>query len=221
MGNEHPILFTGEMVRAILDGRKTQTRRVIKPQPYPSKAGPDLWGVKTKRSKKAMSLINATVADVRYFCERWCPYGIAEDHLWVRETCYAQELESGLDGVRYCADNAFIPIENSQEAADRWGDLYAYRQQVGATVPSIHMPRWVSRIKLGVVRVRAERVQGISEKDVLAEGFPWRGIGAELQWGYRPPLVWFQALWDRINAKRGYGWDVNPWVWAVEFEVEQ
>ena len=199
MGNEHPILFTGEMVRAILDGRKTQTRRVIKPQPLCPSLRYYTHGREWKDGDGTLMK---------------CPYGVSGDWLWVRET-WATPGNFDHMKPRDLVQSHYMSDLTAYRATETHGDAY-FRWR-----PSIFLPHWLARIKLGVVRVRAERVQGISEKDVLAEGFPWRGIGAELQWGYRPPLVWFQALWDRINAKRGYGWDVNPWVWAVEFEVEQ
>ncbi|KWA28502.1 tyrosine-type recombinase/integrase [Burkholderia multivorans] len=88
----------------------------------------------------------------------------------MRETCSADELDSGLDDVRYAADGAFHAIEDLSEAAGRWVELYGYRGQTGATVPAIHMPRWASRITREIAGVRAERLQSISEPDARAEG---------------------------------------------------
>nr|WP_232443012.1 hypothetical protein [Burkholderia ubonensis] len=138
----------------------------------------------------------------------------------MRETCRAIELDSGLDGVRYPSDGAFLSIEDSPDAAERWIELHAYRGQKGATVPAIHMPRWASRITLEITSVRAERLQSISEPDVRAEGVTiedhhMRGYCAG---AFRPPSIRaFHDLWDSLNAARGYGWDTNPWVWVVEF----
>ncbi|QCP50195.1 hypothetical protein FAZ95_14000 [Trinickia violacea] len=198
---ERPILFSGPMVRAILDGRKTQTRRPLKfPEP-----------------KEGWHISN-------------CPYGRPGDRLWVRETCRADELPDGLDGVRYLADDTFAPIANTREAAERWIELNAYRGQAGAAVPSIHMPRWASRITLEIAGVRVERLQDISYEDALAEGVSdFAGRFADdsqntigetpeqtarrLEWPQRQ----YRLLWDNLNAARGYGWDMNPWVWVLEF----
>jgi hypothetical protein len=79
--------------------------------------------------------------------------------------------------------------------------------------PSIHMPRWASRTLLEVTEVRVERVASIKWDDVIAEGCPDRGLPDN------NPMDWFHELWDSINAKRGYGWDINPWVWVISFEV--
>ncbi len=124
----------------------------------------------------------------------------------MRETFRCEELEPyGEDGVRFRADGVFRGIENSQEASEKW--MEAYREG-GKWRPSIFMPRWASRITLEVVNVRVERLQDISEVDALAEGIDLPG--AKLQ---------YRTLWENINAGRGFGWDVNPWVWVVEFKV--
>jgi len=169
--SEHPILFNTDMVKAILDGRKTQTRRIIKPQPF---LGDKFQNYEPQVGK--------------------CPYGYEGDRLWVRET-FAEPFGKGM-GVIYRAD---------------------YGENLHTWKPSIFMPRWASRITLEVTAVRVERLQEISGKDAQQEGFPWHGIGATLQFGYRPPLTWFSDLWDSLNAKRGYGWSNNPWVWCISF----
>jgi hypothetical protein len=204
------------MVRAILEGRKTQTRRVMKPQPVQQTGwvGGAYW-----ERRPARGIVPAdqwSIAGVL----RFCPYGQRGDRLWVRETCRADELDSGLDGVRYPADGAFRAIADSSEAAARWVEMYAYRGQTGATVPAIHMPRWASRITLEITSVRAERLQNISESDARDEGVTiadhhMRGYCAG---AYLPPSIRaFHDLWDSLNAARGHGWDTNPWVWVVEF----
>ena len=208
---ERGILFNGEMVRAIIDGRKTQTRRVVKPQP-PLRWSKVRW-IDLLRCAWAYMWPNADKHVVK------CPYGQPGDRLWVRETCRAEELESGLDGVRYRADMAFVEIENSQLASERWCSL---AREVGADVlkwrPSIHMPRWASRITLEVVSVRVERVQEITPEDAEAEGI---ALTAKEQASTNSASKFcpkFRFLWDSINVKRGYGWAVNPWVWVVEFK---
>lgn len=187
---ERPILFSGPMVRAILEGRKTQTRRVMKPQPDTRTSEVtvcrDKWtGVGTS---------STGVGTCQW--DSWQKSSFAGgDKLWVRETCRAHELTDaeaeadtygvvarkgleappyGLDGVVYPADGAFREIKNTLDASDDWGWLHAYRGQRGATVPAIHMPRWASRITLEITAVRAERLKSISAADARAEGLEYR-----------------------------------------------
>jgi len=171
---ERPILFSGPMVRAILAGRKTQTRRVVKPQHIPA-------GVRTLRWE------NQDAAELQHSAR--CPYGVPGDRLWVRET-----WQPGPDDcVYYRADND--PNEN------QWK-------------PSIHMPRWASRITLEVVSVRVERVQDIGHIGAKAEGVEICDYdGRLLPW--QRQIGNFQKLWDSINGKGS--WGSNPWVWVVEF----
>ena len=217
---ERPILFSAQMVRAILDGRKTQTRRVVKPQPHRwiayfillGASGPwkPVWGSESAGDEDEIVEHNRCIK---------CPYGVPGDRLWVRETCRAEQLRSGKDGVRFAADNAWRPIANTEQAAGRWIDLRWYRVNLpddptnpGVWVPPIHMPRWASRIDLEITAVRVERVGDISTKDCEAEGMDWDG-----PCGLNVVLEKYMDLWDSINAKRGAGWDTNPWVWVIEF----
>lgn len=147
--NVKPILFNSEMVRALLDGRKTQTRRIIKPQPE--------FGGAVARSITGQ-----------------CPKGQQGDLLYVREKCYALELPSGLHGVVYDANDEFIPIGNAMEETEAWMKLNRYAGRFGNMVPSIHMPRWASRLTLKITDVRVERVQDISANDCRAEGHKQR-----------------------------------------------
>ena len=198
---EHPILFNTEMVRAILDGRKTMTRRVIKPQPvFIEESGRWRWPV-----------TGAVTASLEWFhymdsLDR-CPYGQPSDRLWVRETWCR-----GRDALVYRVDHPEYKSAPSHD--NKWR-------------PSIHMPRWASRITLEVTSVRVERVQDISSDDAQAEGvnpwFPSYDVypGAMADYiarggSYRNG---FHELWDKINKKRGYSWHSNPWVWVVEFKV--
>ena len=192
---EHPILFSTPMVRAILEGRKTQTRRVIQPQPeitfrpIDDKCNEVIWS----DSKRVLSIGGG--GDVLGACVReLCPYGYRGDHLWVRET-WLQD-----------------------------GDIYLYKADFGKGIlsdswnghwkPSIHMPRKASRLTLEIVNIRAERLQDISEEDARAEGAGWwQPIGKNKTY-----ILDFGMLWNSINSARGYGWDVNPWVWVVEFK---
>jgi hypothetical protein len=203
---ERPILFSGPMVRAILDGQKTQTRRVVKY--IPDLGEPENWCCDNIDEEFFIRLAG------NY--RRYCPYGVPGDRLWVRETFYAWgKWEPYLDGKKdrwrflYHTDVSH-PVRYQATEGDRFyqgpangGDDYHCR-------PSIFMPRWASRITLEVKGVRAERLQDITEADSQDEGV----IPSIVAQKYRSG---FQTLWDSINKKRGYGWDTNPWVWAVEF----
>lgn len=210
--NEKPILFSAAMVRAILQGSKTQTRRVVKGMAL-EWLQPDTFSP-------------MFVADPENYLS---PYGYAGDALWVRETWKCEELlPNGLDGVRFAADGAFRAIENTQAAADAWLDA---RRDENKWRPSIFMPRWASRINLKIVNVRIERVQDITRDDAKAEGvsnlWTWNAeINAKHPEYFsrallNPYIANYSLLWDEINAKRGFGWDVNPWVWVVEFKVSE
>lgn len=205
-----PILFNAPMVRAILSGTKTQTRRVVK-QSLVRLGDGDWYAFDHKGINYRVNARHTTVAAWAHLLQ-FCPYGQPGDRLWVRETCRAEELESRLDGVRYLADAAFEPIENTREAGDAWVMMNHYRGQKGATVTSIHMPRWASRILLEVVSIRVEQLQDISGSDCTAEGIveesaPDYVFG--LQEAYR-------NLWNSINGPGA--WESNPWVWVVEFK---
>jgi len=201
---ERPILFSGEMVRAILDGRKTMTRRVIKPQP------PISWDVCEPVEHTSGVFCFYRSSDTDFHGYKKCPYGQHGDRLWVKETWsqFAPRPKPG-DGV---PENACIDYRADYSASalrrglDSDGDPY----KPPSWRPLIHMPRWASRINLEVVSVRVERVQDISEDDARAEGIsnPLGSLALNI----------FPSLWDSINLKRGYGWDTNPWVWVIEFK---
>lgn len=206
--NEKPILFSAAMVLAILEGRKTQTRRVVNPQPMEDFS----WA---RRGAKYPSTFYKNLDVMQTWMRKDCPYGQPGDRLWVKETFKCEELEHyGEDGVRFRADGVFRGIENSREASDKWADAY---REGGKWRPSIFMPRWASRIILEVVNVRVERVQEIREADAKAEGATLDNSG-RLE-GIGNFVDGFAIIWDKINKKRGFGWDVNPWVWVVEFKV--
>lgn len=195
--NVRPILFSPEMVRALIAGRKTQTRRVV--------ANPEHYGC----------LTGDCPHDHKDQCAEvmagFCHYGNTGDLLYVRESCRAEELpRNGADYVRYFADDALRLIDNTHEAAKRWLALRYYRGKRGANVPPIHMPRWASRLTLVITGVRVQRLNEISEDDAIAEGIPR---------AYPIAQVEFQHLWDDINAARGYAWTTNPWVWCLRFSV--
>jgi hypothetical protein len=201
---EKPIPFSTEMVRAILEGRKTMTRRVIKPQP-PEGIGPivgpemfepaitDKYG-ELKEGKPIFGVYDEW--------GEWgtkCPYQPG-DTLWVREA--------------WAEDSGKYYYKASGDCGDRCGKWR----------PSIHMPREAARIFLTVKNVRVERLQDITPYDAWNEGcrignsFPWEQHIPELQQQCRD--VVFRGLWDSIYEKRGFGWDANPWVWVIEFKRE-
>ena len=196
----YPILFNGEMVRAILDERKTQARRVIKPQPIiqPSDSGHPYVEFVWKDHQEG-------VVDCPDDMIQFCPYGNSGDELWVRETW--QQLERT---VYYAADER---LETQDWPEGLWN--------VDKWRPSIHMPRWASRITLEVTNVQVERVQDITNDDCGAEGVlpvdsecqDLTGAWVEVDDYFHP----FIELWDSLNAKRGFGWDTNPWVWVINF----
>ena len=191
---ERPILFSGPMVRALLAGTKTQTRRVVKPQPANGTTAylngverewDRYWPVSTARNDYTGDAVR-------------CPYGQPGDTLWVRETFAEKLANTGRPlGWAYRADG---------ERAD-------YELGSGRWVPSIHMPRVACRLKLEVTGVRVERLKDISEDDARAEGT------TIVEGGLSPQEAYMQ-LWDSINEDRdGCAWRDNPWVWVVEFKT--
>jgi hypothetical protein len=202
---EYPILFTGPMVRAILEGRKTMTRRVAFHR----------WG---QRNQCDHTEVDVAEPAILRHCTHGsgytrCPYGQPGDRLWVRAA-----WNDSHDGYIYRAD---VPDEDTN---------HVWR-------PSIHMSRCASRIILEVTAARVVRVLEVSDQDADAEGIERNWVGNVPGWNptehgyigtpwpendgddayFRTAREAFQELWDSINAKRGYGWDYNPWVWVVSF----
>ena len=200
------------MVQAILAGTKTQTRRVAKVE---------CCGV---------YVAAVTASDVLNIGD--CPYGAPGDRLWVRESAwiYGRWVPDGVTARgrqrwRFRAIDQRVRYEQPlSHELTYWGseyDGYVFR-------PSIHLPRWASRITLEITDVRVERLQDISDEDVADEGVRWQSRldGTEADYiadhaqkpnGYFTPKVCYWRLWDTLNAARGYGWDANPWVWVVNF----
>jgi len=206
----YPILFSGPMVRALLDGTKTQTRRILK-----TKNGGVQWNPYDLPGMRQIL--------------RNCPYGQIGDQLWVREACRAEELPEGLCGVRYLANDGFVALRPTEGAVGRWIDMrdYGKRPSPAArikTVPAIHMPRWASRITLEITKVHVERLQDITESDCIAEGctknhngYYWAGphaISGRKQMATAKSA--YRDLWESINGPGS--WDLNPWVWVIEFK---
>jgi len=212
MKKTKPIIFSGPMVRAILDGIKTQTRRVIKPQPkYWQRGflkGEDkpcalYWWEKNGTPARGMELREIT---------EYCPHGQPGDILWVRETWY--ECFDGLDG---CDFDGYVADGEKPCGPCRATAFEAMSIGYRSKRPSIFMPRWAARLFLRITDVRVERVQDITEEDARAEGVEKMHID-DLGQTWKTHRRGFESLWDTINAKRGYSWDTNPWVWVITFE---
>jgi hypothetical protein len=231
---ERPILFSGPMVRALLDGSKTQTRRVVKPargRPIDFLGGglkggsdwnnPGCWGYEFD---DGWVLLKNDADSFQYPC----PYGQPGDRLWVRENGWERPLRTPKD---------------MQEGADTWepyyfdadilsrGDVDEFKQWGFKRRPSIFMPRWASRITLEITGVRVERLQDISAADALSEGIKItvdRETKVPLMrlTGKFPPALYikgnglviaeYASLWETINGAGS--WAANPWVWVVEFK---
>lgn len=233
---ERGIIFNGDMVRAILSGQKTQTRRVIKvdfdisdtastrdwanalavncyPMPTPEQI--------QQKAERLHGVIHPVILDDGQMVGIRCPLGKVGDRLWVREACKAKELESGLDVVCYLADQAEIPVKAHPLDAGLWIDLYRYRGGEGKNVPSIHMPRWASRILLEITDVRVERLNDISERDAIEEGLERYNDDGIVYYGpynhgdCRPEIA-FSELWKSIYGTES--WNSNPWCWAITFK---
>ena len=201
---ERPILFSAPMVRAILSGEKTQTRRVVKPQPKRTGDGVLMWDA----SHRGMRF-GSVGMDVPPNLVAHCPYGAPGDRLWVRET-FGIDDEDG--SVLYFADPGTAQDAEHARACD---DRYPRRR------PSIHMPRWASRILLEIASVRVERLQDISEDDAQAEGIEYSErfegycIGLAEHFNSHDPRQSYFSLWEAINGAGSVA--ANPWVWVVEF----
>jgi hypothetical protein len=215
---DKPILFSGPMVRAILEGRKTQTRRVVKPQPEP-RGSLFAWGVN-------LSGLSSD-ANMRLHAPAYCPYGKPGTRLWVREAFCPATWGSYEPRKAIPKSNTEALIQFRADFRNGSSDDYDGRWK-----PSIHMPRWASRLTLEITEVRVERVQDISEEDAIAEGsyldrcpcMPRsddRGLMASFQLQHcHIHGEEFHHLWDSINSKREdgkYAWAKNPWCWAITF----
>jgi len=228
---ERQILFSGPMVRAILDGRKTQTRRVIKynnelprfiggagEEKNPAHYG---WECDGARGIDWLTLIASGATNEKTL---QCPYGKPGDRLWVRET-WAYSFNSDMD-VLWNRDYLYRATDG-EHTVNRWK-------------PSIHMPRKASRITLEITNIRVERVQEISDTDISAEGLnvtlhPGNIATGDVElpngtYRHSTARYCFESLWDSINgtkvkksgrtitATRNYPWSLNPWVWVITFK---
>jgi len=225
--NERPILFSGPMVRAILEGRKTQTRRVVK--------NLEMFGDEHDDGTVDLADVEVHWTETGHsgpgyyaWCGEYpdegseiikCPHGTVGDRLWVRESFRLSTGSQGdHNGVVTFRDGAskIIYWQDGHRIHDRYGFIEKDSPKAMRPRPSIHMPRWASRITLEITGIRVERVKEISVKDAIAEGIKQVGQPyiARNTWVLRD----FRDLWDSINASRGFGWDSNPWVWVIEFK---
>lgn len=230
--NARPILFSADMVRALLDGRKTQTRRIVKPQPQlsphhePVRAesrGNRRWVFMTHTDRPDYSWATGDVT---------CRYGMPGDLLWVREThAIVGSVDPGW--VLYRANG--YENECRRHGFDRPPPESDIRWK-----PSIHMPRWTSRLTLRLTNIRAERLQAVSEADAIAEGIEriddprgvaWKSYELIHEGRHKgtpnphaavpnsSPVTSYRELWEAINGRES--WAANPWVWVIGFDVIQ
>lgn len=215
---ERPILFSGPMVKAIIEGRKTQTRRIVKPHPPLESDNDASWP-----DAKAALWRNS-----KQYARDCCPYGQPGDRLWVRETWADTNGESGpmisyrAGGDRFLVEDSY-PVDYSRYPGCQFtmwcGDLR--RGEDGHKWrPSIFMPRWASRITLEVTGVRVERLQSMPRQDAIAEGIEPTMCCSGIECGCQgkpvdDPTWAYQDLWDEINGKGS--WAANPWVWVLSF----
>lgn len=214
--NERPILFSTPMVKAILEGRKTMTRRVVNcPHEIIRTATPEEWNAGKAHPKMVdyeewhdknryhlLQIASGSIIAMQ------CPFGIPGDSLWVRETFWIDEGDS----------------QPFYKASEEHPEIFKWK-------PSLFMPRWASRTTLEITNVRVERLQEITEEDAEREGIervggkysccPWRNYlirkPGEMKLHCSAPSRSFQTLWDSINGKK-YPWSSNPFVWVIEFK---
>lgn len=229
---ERPILFNAAMVNAILNGSKTQTRRIINPQPYQSEFEPSILHFNGLTKKR--QVINGKVipkgeywsgsSTVESYAKA-CQFGYASDQLWVRETFTGDKNNFGYradavcgsmgydgDGKKIFMKHGYILDETCkqtyQDNFEEGFNTYGLGHFSGKWKPSIHMPRWASRIQLEITNVGVEHLQSITYSDAIAEGVIYEK-------GYTDPRHAYKFLWETINGEGS--WDANPWVWVIEF----
>jgi hypothetical protein len=218
--SDRPILFSAPMVRAILEGRKTQTRRVVKPQP-PMGCRYEINGARSH----ALCVATGTFTDGRPIYvpptpqsvdhRLPCPYGAPGDTLWVRETFFEEydpDTCKPYDPPRYAYRATYEGEEPYQADGDGFPEVNRDGTFKSPWKPSIHMPREASRLTLCIKSVRVERLQEISEADAIAEG-----LSPTVGEYTGPARSEFAALWDSIS-RESHPWASTPWVWVLEFE---
>ncbi len=207
MSAEHPIIYSSDMVRAYLEGRKTMTRRTQGLEKINTTSNLHNWVCKGAVSHTHLWRFENDAGDFIVIIK--CPYGQVGDVLWGRES-FAMRTD-GVDQILYKADyEALVKILDLPEINIKWK-------------PSIHMFRKDSRITQPIAEIRVERLQNITSDDIIAEGEPYMPLPPEglLNFGYTKPYKYtkehFAYYWDSINAKRGYSWESNPWAWCISY----
>lgn len=212
---ERPIIFNTESVRAILAGRKTQTRRVVKNRHFSEDfhARSGVVGVAQALREYGIDQLHVK-----------CPYGQSGDRLWVKETFNIGFSEREIDG-----DPATGEGMDPVYQADRENEHPMPEYEYDKWQSPIFMPRWVCRIILEINEVRVERLQDISEEDAWAEGvnYGWTrdNLSIPIEKVFLPDLKFadprptFRSLWDSINGKNNTSWVDNPWVWVISFRL--
>lgn len=208
-----PILFSVPMIRALLEGRKTQTRRALK--------NPSLWATDVQLQCAQISPRQCSELAAKH-----CPYGVIEDRLWVRESWRVGKRWDSTAPRNLPIRGLTVMFATGGSAANDDHGQYVLDESYPKTLPDwagkvrpgMFMPRWASRLTLRVSDVRIERLQEIEESDAEAEGAEtaWGNVGAD----ERPTYVaGFRRVWEEINGKGS--WEANPWVWALSFTVEK
>lgn len=234
-----PILFSAPMVNAILNGSKTQTRRIVKPQPSTEAThfnfNPTSW---PKSPWCARFRIDTEIEQYEITDGYKCPYGKVGDRLWVRETWVETTNINRLDPwpnrphMINDADEDYVMSAYIYRADGEWQwcDEDGSSTERSYWKPSIFMPRPVSRILLEITDIRVERLQDISDEDAVAEGilatdkaykigsayFDYSGTLGAQGYNYNSPIASFKTLWQSINGEDS--WNDNPWVWVVDFK---
>ncbi|MBZ1874936.1 hypothetical protein ACYAZN_15655 [Klebsiella pneumoniae] len=224
---ERGMIFNGEMVRAIIDGRKTQTRRIVKGTDGAVKFckewdinGEEIFVVLGEKDHTGMNPVLGAIS---------CPFGGIGDRIWVRETWSDVNLE-GIPAVAYRADGDVYSLMDDESFLDEDGAFNYDEPRVtkyhfaawysdliggieGDWRPSIHMPRWASRILLEITDIRVEHLASVSDEDAGKEGYP---ADPSPFGGPMDKWLWFRQLWDGIYQKHSF--KHNPWVWVIEFK---
>lgn len=220
-----PLLFSGPMVRATIEKRKTKTRRVMLPQPEPN-------GTWIPSRQDFVCLNDFYPPSATLWKGGWmggdageiegCPYGIVGESLWVRESYRFPRAVDDLK-PRDVPKGALVHY-----AADDDLDGDSLPPWAGRLRPSIFLPRWASRLELRITDVQVETLQKITHEDAIAEGMGylddqnrerWSSVAPPGETHWPTPLELFQSTWDDLNRHRGFGWDSNPYVYVISFEI--
>ena len=222
---ERPIIFSSEMIRAILDNRKRQTRRVVKFRTKSAK----LFGQQQEHfelksaypaREKGWIFWSSDSPGLAEFTKRaysdgiTSPYGEPGDRLWVKEAWYTSKKYDPLPPAKFPVEAKTIFRYLGSRAKPEWA---------GRTRSARFMPRWASRITLEIVNVRVERLQDVSDDDAKAEGFEYYGETLFKDYGEilaeHTAIYKYASYWDLLNARQGFLWKSNPWVWMIEFRM--